>query len=444
MSEDLLTFFGRFHPLWVHLPIGFLVMAVLMRTYGDWKKSDRFSEAISFSLLLGTASALVAAILGFLLSQSGGYEGNLLAIHQVGGWATVLCSGLAWWISQTGQKFSKKSHYSIFGLLLLVISVTGHYGGSLTHGEDYLTAYAPFGGKTATEARVLNSVEDAILFTDVIQPILKNKCSSCHRPGKEKGDLLLDSYVSLAKGGENGVIILAGNAEKSELIRRVTLPESHKDFMPAEGKEPLTADEIKWISWWIEKGNADPELLLTRTDPMLISWAEPRLNLLQTSTLKTSKADTAQLSGLIKLGFRVRVLSHESGALDVVVPEEATQGNVSQMLESLTPIKDQIYWLSLAGTGIQDKDLAIIGQFANLQRLRLENNLITDQGLSSLQSLAKLEVLNLNGTQVTAQGLSKLSTLKNLQSLYLWNTGIPSGDPVLDQWESGKVKVVID
>lgn len=444
MSEDLLTFFGRFHPLWVHLPIGFLVMAVLMRTYGDWKKSDRFSEAISFSLLLGTASALVAAILGFLLSQSGGYEGNLLAIHQVGGWATVLCSGLAWWISQTGQKFSKKSHYSIFGLLLLVISVTGHYGGSLTHGEDYLTAYAPFGGKTATEARVLNSVEDAILFTDVIQPILKNKCSSCHRPGKEKGDLLLDSYVSLAKGGENGVIILAGNAEKSELIRRVTLPESHKDFMPAEGKEPLTADEIKWISWWIEKGNADPELLLTRTDPMLISWAEPRLNLLQTSTLKTSKADTAQLSGLIKLGFRVRVLSHESGALDVVVPEEATQGNVSQMLESLTPIKDQIYWLSLAGTGIQDKDLAIIGQCANLQRLRLENNLITDQGLSSLQSLAKLEVLNLNGNQVTAQSLSKLNTLKNLQSLYLWNTGIPSGDPVLDQWESGKVKVVID
>lgn len=444
MSEDLLTFFGRFHPIWVHLPIGFLVLAVLMRTYGDWKKSDRFSEAISFSLLLGTASALVAAILGFLLSQSGGYEGNLLDIHQVGGWATVLCSGLAWWISQTGQKFSKKAHYSIFGLLLLVISVTGHYGGSLTHGEDYLTAYAPFGGKTATEARVLNSVEDAILFTDVIQPILKNKCSSCHRPGKEKGDLLLDSYVSLAKGGENGVIILAGNAEKSELIRRVTLPESHKDFMPAEGKEPLTADEIKWISWWIEKGNADPELLLTRTDPELISWAEPRLNLLQTSTLKTSKADTAQLSGLIKLGFRVRVLSHESGALDVVVPEEATQGNVSQMLESLTPIKDQIYWLSLAGTGIQDKDLAIIGQCANLQRLRLENNLITDQGLSSLQSLAKLEVLNLNGTQVTAQGLSKLSTLKNLQSLYLWNTGIPSGDPVLNQWESGKVKVVID
>lgn len=444
MSEDLLTFFGRFHPLWVHLPIGFLVLAVLMRAYGDWKKSERFSEAISFSLLLGTVSAGIAAILGFLLSQSGGYEGNLLDIHQIGGWATVLCSGLAWWMSQTEKKFPKKVHYSVFGLLIIVLSVTGHFGGSLTHGDDYLTAYAPFGEKTETEARILNSVEEAILYTDVVQPILKNKCSSCHRPGKAKGDLLLDSFESLAKGGENGEVILAGNAEKSELIRRVTLPESHKEFMPAEGKKPLTADEIKWIAWWIEKGNADSKLLLTQTEPELIAWAEPRLNLLQTSTQQTSKADTAQLAGLKKLGFRVRVLSHENGALDVVLPEEMAQGKSAELIQALIPIKDQIHWLSLANTGIADKDLAAIAEFTNLRRLRIENNPITDQGLASLQSLTKLEVLNLNGTPITAAGLSNLRTLKNLQSLYLWNTGISSTDPALSQWEAGKVKVVGD
>jgi uncharacterized membrane protein len=444
MSEDLLTFFGRFHPLWVHLPIGFLVLAVLMRVYADLKKNERFSEAISFSLLLGTGSALVAAILGFLLSRSGGYEGNLLDIHQVGGWATVLCSGLAWWMSLPKQKFSRKLKYGVLVLLLVVLSVTGHFGGSLTHGADYLTAYAPFGEKKESETRILNSLEEAIVYTDVVQPILKNKCSSCHRPGKAKGELLLDSYASLAKGGENGAVILAGNAERSELIRRVSLPESHEDFMPAEGKEPLTAEEIKWIAWWIENGNADPDLRLMQTEPALIAWAEPRLRLLSISNAATSKADTVQLSALRKMGFRVRVLSHDSGALDVVLPEEVAQGKPSQLIESLIPVKDQIQWLSLAGTGIQDKDLATIGQFSNLQRLRIENNPITDQGLPSLQSLTKLQVLNLNGTEVTASGLRALKDLRALQSLYLWNTGIQSGDPALSQWDSGKVKVVVD
>ncbi|MFC5192244.1 c-type cytochrome domain-containing protein [Algoriphagus aquatilis] len=441
---DWITYIGRFHPLWVHLPIGFLVLAVLLKAYGDWRKSDSFREAVSFSLLLGTGSAAIAATFGYLLSQSGGYEGNLLDIHQIGGWATVLLAGLAWRISRANRAFSTAVQYPVYGLLLVVLSVTGHYGGSLTHGADYLTAFAPFGEKKESEARILNSLEEAILYTDVVQPILKNKCSSCHRPGKAKGELLLDSYESLTKGGENGPVILAGDAAKSELIRRVTLPESHKEFMPAEGKEPLSPEEVEWISWWIEQGNADPNLLLTQSAPELIAWAEPRLSIRQASTSTTTSIDTAQIGNLKRMGFRVRVLSQETGALDVVLPEEVAQGNASEFLKALATIKDQIHWLSLAQTGLQDADLNRVAEFANLRRLRIENNPITNQGLASISPLTKLEVLNLNGTQITAQGLSQLIPLNNLQSLYLWNTGIPSGDPSLSQWELGVVKVVGD
>ena len=439
---DWITFIGRFHPLWVHLPIGFLVLAVLLKIYGDWRKSDSFREAVSFSLLLGTGSAAIAATLGYLLSQSGGYEGNLLDIHQIGGWVTVLLAGLAWRISRANRAFSTAVQYPFYGLLLVVLSVTGHYGGSLTHGEDYLTAYAPFGEKQESETRILNSLEEAILYTDVVQPILKNKCSSCHRPGKAKGELLLDSYESLTKGGENGPVILAGDAAKSDLIRRVTLLESHKEFMPAEGKEPLSPEEVEWISWWIEQGNADPNLLLTQSAPELIAWAEPRLSIRQASTSTTTSIDTAQIGNLRRMGFRVRVLSQETGALDVVLPEEVAQGKASEFLKALAPIKEQIHWLSLAQTGLQDSDLNRVAEFTNLRRLRIENNPLTNQGLTSLSKLSKLEVLNLNGTQITAQGLSQLIPLKNLQSLYLWNTGIPLGDPSLSQWESGVVKVV--
>ncbi|MBS4070376.1 MAG: hypothetical protein KGZ90_03560 [Algoriphagus sp.] len=439
---DWITFIGRFHPLWVHLPIGFLVLAVLLKIYGDWRKSDSFREAVSFSLLLGTGSAAIAATLGYLLSQSGGYEGNLLDIHQIGGWVTVLLAGLALGMSRANRAFSTAVQYPVYGFLLVALFVTGHYGGSLTHGADYLTAYAPFGEKKESEARILNSIEEAILYTDVVQPILKNKCNSCHRPGKAKGELLLDSYESLTKGGENGPVILAGDAAKSELIRRVTLPESHKEFMPAEGKEPLSPEEVEWISWWIEQGKADPNLLLTQSAPELIAWAEPRLSIRQASASTTTSIDTAQIGNLKRMGFRVRVLSQETGALDVVLPEEVAQGKSSEFLKALATVKDQIHWLSLAQTGLQDSDLTRVAEFTHLRRLRIENNPITNQGLASLQSLTKLEVLNLNGTQITAQGLSQLASLKNLKSLYLWNTGIPSGDPSLSQWESGVVKVV--
>ena len=113
-------------------------------------------------------------------------------------------------------------------------------------------------------------------------------------------------------------------------------------------------------------------------------------------------------------------------------------------MKALAPIKDQIHWLSLAQTGLQDSDLTRVAEFTNLRRLRIENNPITNQGLAALPTLSKLEVLNLNGTQITAQGLSQLALLNNLQSLYLWSTGIPSGDPSLSQWDSGVVKVVGD
>jgi uncharacterized membrane protein len=147
MTENLITFIGRFHPLWVHLPIGFLILAVLLKAYVVLGKKPALQEAVIFALLLGTISALIAAFLGFLLSQSGGYDGDLLDIHLIAGWTTVIVSGIAWWTNKNEQRFSEKLNYGILGFLILILSLTGHYGGSLTHGEDYLTAYAPFGGK---------------------------------------------------------------------------------------------------------------------------------------------------------------------------------------------------------------------------------------------------------------------------------------------------------
>ena len=441
--QDLSTFIGRFHPLWVHLPIGFLMIAVLLKAYAVLVKKPALQEAVSFVLFLGAASALIAAVLGFLLSQSGGYEAELLDVHLVAGWITVVLSVIAWWVNKNADRFSKTLNYCLLGLLTVTLTVTGHFGGSLTHGEDFLTAYAPFGEKQEeSKGRILASVEEAEVFTDVIQPVLNSKCKSCHRAGKTKGELDMSSLESLMKGGENGPVVLAANAEKSELIRRVTLPSDHDDFMPAEGKKPLTEEEIQLISWWIQEGNADPNVRLTVADEKLIEWAIPRLNIVGAGKTAISKIDTAQIQALVAIGFRVRILSHEAGALDIVLPAESTGGEASELLQALLPVKDQVYWLTLAGVGVQDSDLSLIAQFPNLTRLRMENNPITDLGISSLKSLTKLEVLNLNGTRITADALESLGKIKSLKSLYLWNTAVKPEDKEVKEMTLAEVNVV--
>ncbi|WP_373497555.1 DUF2231 domain-containing protein [Aquiflexum sp.] len=443
MIQDLITFIGRFHPLWVHLPIGFLIIAVFFKAYVVLGKKPAMQEAVSFSLLLGTISALIAAVLGFLLSRSGGYEGDLLDIHLVAGWTTVFISAIAWWVNKNELRFGKRLNYAVLGFMILALSVTGHFGRNLTHGEDYLTAFAPFGEKQeVTKGRVLAKAEDAEVFTDVIQPVLRSKCQSCHRPGKTKGELNLHSYETLLKGGENGPVFIAADAEKSELIRRVTLPADHDDFMPAEGKKPLTEEEIQLLTWWIAKGNANPKISLMDADEEIIAWAKPRLNISGGEKMLAVSIDTVHLKALEKMGFRVRVLSHEYGALDVVLPSDAANGQASDLLKALLPIKDQIYWLSLAGTGIQDADLSQIAQFSNLQRLRVENNPISDSGISALRSLSKLESLNLNGTKVSAAGLEPLAEINSLKSLFLWNTTIEPQDKKVEKISSTGVKVV--
>jgi hypothetical protein len=76
------------------------------------------------------------------------------------------------------------------------------------------------------------------------------------------------------KGGEDGVVVVPGDANKSELIRRVTLPRNHEDAMPEKG-DRLTTEEINVLRYWIDAGAlwpAGPERSLYR-----VATLEPRL-----------------------------------------------------------------------------------------------------------------------------------------------------------------------
>jgi uncharacterized membrane protein len=136
ISSDLWQLIGRLHPLIVHFPISLLWVGLLLECIAWRKKSDLFQPAIAVILWVGTISALLAVGFGLVLSNQEEYLGNLISLHQWSGIATAFLSGL------TLYTFSVKEHKSFRLLLFLTVigvSVAGHFGAQLTHGENYLS-----------------------------------------------------------------------------------------------------------------------------------------------------------------------------------------------------------------------------------------------------------------------------------------------------------------
>ena len=107
-----------------------------------------------------------------------------------------------------------------------------------------------------------------------VRTILAHNCYACHNATKTKGGLRLDKKEFIFKGGEDGPILVAGNPEKSDMIRRVKLPFGHDDAMPTKGKR-LSKEDVAMLEYWIQQGApwpTGPEKSLYR-----VAALEPRM-----------------------------------------------------------------------------------------------------------------------------------------------------------------------
>lgn len=84
-----------------------------------------------------------------------------------------------------------------------------------------------------------------------VKPILAQKCHSCHGEDVQQSGLRLDKRQNAMRGGDYGVVILAGNSAGSKLIRRVVSGDGGMQ-MPPSG--PLSAEEIGILRAWIDQG----------------------------------------------------------------------------------------------------------------------------------------------------------------------------------------------
>lgn len=96
-------------------------------------------------------------------------------------------------------------------------------------------------------------LDDKVQFNRDIRPLLSSKCYHCHGPDEHdrEADLRLDKVVEdLADRG----VVVPGNAEESELIRRVVSTDPDEVMPPPAAKLELTPEEIKLLRAWVEQG----------------------------------------------------------------------------------------------------------------------------------------------------------------------------------------------
>src|SRR4051812_6263699 len=89
-------------------------------------------------------------------------------------------------------------------------------------------------------------------FAKVYEIFAKN-CNGCHNPKEMKGELSLETYEGLAKGGETGPAFIAGKPGESLLIQLVE--HKTKPFMPPPKKGRKLADaDLALLRSWIAAG----------------------------------------------------------------------------------------------------------------------------------------------------------------------------------------------
>ncbi|MEL7530415.1 MAG: FN3 associated domain-containing protein [Bacteroidota bacterium] len=439
-TPEFFLFLGRFHPLALHLPIGFMALGLLLEIYARGERHPSLRAALPFIWLLSAIGAVLAAGLGYLLSLEGGYQEEMLSDHKWLGIGLAAISILIYFASRQRAAGSKsaiwqKGYVPMLVLMGVLLGGTGHIGGSLTHGSEYLTQYAPQGirslaGLPPKKVAMQLAVADlpkARVFHDLVQPILEARCVSCHNPEKKKGELLLTDAAGIKAGGEEGKIIQVGNADASSMYQRLLLPHDDEEHMPPPGKRPLNDDQIDLIAWWIDEG-APMEASVLLGDNENAAQIMPMVQRLYAQqaegvfALEVEMADEDDIQKLRAQGIQIHQIVQEQPWLEANLSDRDSLPLAQ--LEALLAIKDQLIELDLGNAEISDEHLKSVGQLTHLTRLHLEETPITDAGLSHLQKLTYLEYLNLFGTTISDAGLEAIRSLKGLKSLYLWQTEV--------------------
>jgi mono/diheme cytochrome c family protein/uncharacterized membrane protein len=256
-GPDAVRFLGRFHPLALHLPIAFLLLAPLLEASRFSPRTAHLARFTAPVLLLAAVTAFLTVTLGLMLAVGEGHAGDLVDRHRWGGVAVAALAALAFAARVTlGETAGWRGGWVAYGgvlvLACVVLMLTAHAGGSMVHGPGYLAEFAPrpiAGLLAAGEPRHAEAVAHGDLpvsattlarFESDIRPLFARYCAKCHGPGKQEANFRIDRLI-------------AGMTSREELHawRKVhNMLNGHR--MPPEEARPLPDEERVAIIAWIE------------------------------------------------------------------------------------------------------------------------------------------------------------------------------------------------
>lgn len=430
MFEKSLQILGHFHPVLVHIPIGTLVLTYILYRINGYGNRRNMRHAVSTGLFISCGAAILAAFCGLLLARQGGYDDGLLSWHKYLGFAVVGLSLILWYIHQDIYKrdktFTSTAFRWLFNICMLALVVGGHLGGSLTHGKGYLFK---------SEARSVNSppltpatlsqpeIGQQKVFAEIIQPILKDKCTSCHNPDKKKGDLILTDSQGLLAGGKNGPVVKLGDPEASALYTNLQKPLEDDTHMPPDGKRQLTQTEKDLIAWWIKNHTSFDDKVSDYPafeGRLAIIPSGPGQNQFDFDLATINPADQKIVRKLQEEGYKIYSLAKDIPLLDVSLAfsKKIDKKTITQ----LKRIQGQVYKLDLSNSGLTDEMAAEIPTLPYLESLNLGHTGISDATLDNFDRFPRLKKLNVFQTNITDAGLERLKSLVSLKQLYLWKT----------------------
>lgn len=432
-TAPVVQLLGRLHVAVIHFPIALLAVAALFEFAGMQRARGAAADhatnsAADACLALGALAAVVAAIFGWInaaVEPQSRSAAQALFIHRWLGVGVAVVACLTLVGARLGRFAISPWPRQIVrtGMLISAIGVliTGHFGGSLVHGDDYYSAVfqRPAGAAPrATESPAVIPTAIApsmVTFEAHIAPIMEQHCVQCHGPNRAKGRLRLHT-AELALDA-----IVPGDAARSELIRRVTLPPDDFEFMPATG-EPLSSAEVEALRRWID--GLAPGAAPARPAPEPNTPAtQPPGGPQPAAADELTPEEVAALEAIRARGGLASRISEQDGGIDVDFSlAGAAIGDAD--LDLLKGLERRLTWLDLSLTSVTDAGLSRIGPFGGLTRLELQRTAISDAGLGRLGALSRLEYLNLHSTYISDAGLPALAGLKSLRSLYVWRTGV--------------------
>lgn len=397
------------------------------------KSSTSFNPVIRLAFLLGGISAVFAAISGFFQYQFEGFAWDSVQNHLIAGVISAFGSFYLFTRIKDETIFTPKIKLQVLALFL-VLTVTGHLGGNISRGEEYFLEVLPaeiqaWTGYEATPEKPLEipeqGWEELNFYGEVVQPILKQNCKSCHNPRNMKGEFNLTTFEELLKGGENGEVLKAGNPELSALFAKMILPIEDEDHMPPKEKRQPSKEEIELIKSWIASGASQNTTLgQAGVDEKIVEpfFYKEEIPFYPLTEIPAVPIDT--LSKLRKVGFFAENVLQGSSLLKVSCinfPDFEDED-----WTTLSSVKDQIAYLDLSVTQVTEGILDSIASLPNLTVLKLNQTNISGIQLKALSGCKNLKILYLNSTQISLENLSALNQHPSLQKVFAFQT--PAGE----------------